>query len=623
MPLETYGHLPSVENVAISPDGTRLAFVRTKGDDRVLAVVSLETQKPLAVTNVGKIKLRDVLWADNRRLIVIHSVTQFMMEFSGGKHEWFMMDVVDVEKQKVMGYPHLDSTYGYNSQIAPNIMNVIRSEPSIRHIDGHTVLFVEGVYVRERTLPALFRIDLDDERQKVIRQGGENTLKWVVDEAGEIVAEEDYQDKDGQWKIRYRKGHELADGVAGQESIDVPQILGFGPTDGTLLVGSTENGVSVWRLLSLTDGTLGQPMAERASLTAPIEDRQTHRMVGGVDVEDDTRYVFFDAERQKWWDAIVRAFENEHVQLVSASSDFKKIVVRVAGPNFGYSYQLVNMDTRKAIPLGDVYDGLNQPLPVQRIQYPAADGLVITAYLTLPKGKRANGLPLIVLPHGGPAVRDTANFDWWSQALADQGYAVLRPNFRGSSVTEKLLQAGYGEWGRKMQTDLSDGVRFLVKQGTVDPARVSIVGASYGGYAALAGVTLEPGVYRCAVSVAGIGDLGGMLDWDQERHSQTTMRYWKRFMGVTGSRDEKLRELSPVRRVDAVSVPVMLIHGRDDTVVPFEQSQQMYDALRHANKTAELVELKHEDHWLSNSDTRLQMLQTSVAFLKRYNPPDP
>jgi dipeptidyl aminopeptidase/acylaminoacyl peptidase len=114
-----------------------------------------------------------------------------------------------------------------------------------------------------------------------------------------------------------------------------------------------------------------------------------------------------------------------------------------------------------------------------------------------------------------------------------------------------------------------------------------------------------------------------MLDWDQERHSQTTMRYWKRFMGVTGSRDEKLRELSPVRRVDAVSVPVMLIHGRDDTVVPFEQSQQMYDALRHANKTAELVELKHEDHWLSNSDTRLQMLQTSVAFLKRYNPPDP
>jgi dipeptidyl aminopeptidase/acylaminoacyl peptidase len=178
-------------------------------------------------------------------------------------------------------------------------------------------------------------------------------------------------------------------------------------------------------------------------------------------------------------------------------------VVRVDGQRFGYQYQLVNFDTHKAVPIGDVYAGLTEPLEVRRINYAAADGMQIPAYLTLPRGREPKNLPLIVLPHGGPAARDTADFDWWSQALADQGYAVLRPNYRGSVLGERFLAAGFGEWGRKMQTDLSDGVRFLAKEGIADPSRVCIVGASCGGYAALAGVTLDPGVYRCAVSEPG------------------------------------------------------------------------------------------------------------------------
>ncbi len=156
--------------------------------------------------------------------------------------------------------------------------------------------------------------------------------------------------------------------------------------------------------------------------------------------------------------------------------------------------------------------------------------------------------------------------------MAAQGYLVLQPNYRGSAVTQDHLCAGYGEWGRKMQTDLSDGVRYLVKEGMADPARVCIVGASYGGYAALAGITLDPGVYRCAVSVAGISDLKRMLQAvnpyaDQER------RYWDRFMGVTGTSDPLLQRLSPIKHIDAINVPLLLIHGRDDTVVRFEQSE--------------------------------------------------
>lgn len=395
--------------------------------------------------------------------------------------------------------------------------------------------------------------------------------------------------------------------------------------DDTLLVSKTESGDPVWRLMSTKDGTLGPPMAEHRVLDEPIEDRLTHRMIGGVHVEDDAQYVFFDPSHQRRWNATVKAFDAEHVQLESASADFRNIVVRVEGKQFGYQYQLVNFDTDRAEPVGDVYAGLTEPVEVRRVTYPAADGMQIPAYLTLPHGREPRNLPLIVLPHGGPAARDTADFDWWSQALADQGYAVLQPNYRGSMLNARFLQAGYGEWGRKMQTDLSDGVRFLAKEGIADPARVCIVGGSYGGYAALAGVTLDPGVYRCAVSVAGLADLKRMLSWVNAKNFSAknyAQRYWDRFMGVTGPGDPVLSRISPIEHVDAISAPVLLIHGRDDTVVPFEQSEVMYKALRRSQKAVELVVLDHEDHWLSRSETRLQMLKSTVAFLRAHNPPD-
>jgi dipeptidyl aminopeptidase/acylaminoacyl peptidase len=219
---------------------------------------------------------------------------------------------------------------------------------------------------------------------------------------------------------------------------------------------------------------------------------------------------------------------------------------------------------------------------------------------------------------------DTAEFDWWSQALADQGYAVLRPNYRGSNVNVPLMQAGFGEWGRKMQTDLSDGVAYLAKEGIINPARVCIVGASYGGYAALAGVSLQPTVYRCAVSVAGISDLARMMQWEGRGGLDNSYmtRYWDRYWGVSGRNDPALDAISPIKHVDAIRAPVLLIHGRDDTVVPFEQSQIMFDALRSRKKDVELTTLNKGDHWLSQTASRLQMLQATVAFLRAHNPPD-
>ncbi len=232
---------------------------------------------------------------------------------------------------------------------------------------------------------------------------------------------------------------------------------------------------------------------------------------------------------------------------------------------------------------------------------------------------------MIVFPHGGPQARDTLGFDWWAQALAARGYAVLQPNYRGSDLNQKWVESGYGEWGRKMQTDLSDGLAYLAAQGIVDPKRACIVGASYGGYAALAGVSIQSGIYRCAVSVAGVSDPANMLQWVAGKEAygaKIGTRYWERFLGVANPGDKKLDAISPLKHADKITVPLMLIHGREDSTVPYEQSTDMVKALKRAGRTPEFVTLDKEDHYLSRSATRLQMLKSSLAFLEKNNPPD-
>jgi dipeptidyl aminopeptidase/acylaminoacyl peptidase len=298
-------------------------------------------------------------------------------------------------------------------------------------------------------------------------------------------------------------------------------------------------------------------------------------------------------------------------------------VVRVDSPKEGPAYALVDIAARKGSWIAVEAPGVDGALsPRTAISFKAADGTSLSGYLTTPQGREAKALPLVVLPHGGPQSRDEPGFDWWAQALASRGYAVLQVNFRGSDgFGWTFLSAGFGQYGRKMQTDLSDGVRYLAGKGVIDAKRVCIVGASYGGYAAMAGPTLDPGVYRCAVALAGISDMRRMVAWDKDRSSVASERYWRRYVGVEGRATQSFRDISPIEHIDRVDAPMLLIHGKDDTVVPYEQSQIMADALKKAGKSVEFVTLKSEDHWLSHGETRLQMLQATIDFLEKNNPP--
>ena len=617
--LAVYGRLPNIEQVEISPDGSKLAVIVTNGEQRLLAVRQVGGGL-LAGVNAGATKLRSVVWAGEDHLILVASRTADVTGLSGPAREYYLATHFNWRTKKQTRL----------LQDQPNAMNVILGPPMVRFLNGDPGVLLEGIrFMGGRGANTLFQVNLRTGYTRVLDRGAhQDANDWLVDAQGQPAAQSLYDGQRGKWSLRipidgFWRTIDEADSPMGSY-----RISGFGRDGRSVLVRrADERGRSVLREYLGADKREDVP--ESADLDGPLHDPAALNLLGGYALKgDELVYTFFDPKAQKTWAAVTKAFAGDRVQLASWSNDRKSVVVRVDSSELGPAYALVDLNTHKAEWLGSVYGDLDSAhvSPVRPIRYKAADGLGISGYLTLPKGRDPKKLPLIVLPHGGPEGRDAPGFDWWSQALASRGYAVLRPNFRGSDgFGWDFVKAGFGEWGKKMQTDLSDGVRDLAKQGIIDPNRVCIVGASYGGYAALAGATLDRGVYRCAVSVAGPSDLRRMLQSVRNANNGMTspaQRYWLRFMGADGLKDPDLQAISPAKLADQVEIPIMLIHGKDDTVVRYDQSVVMADALRKAGKPVEFVTLDGEDHWLSRGATRLKMLTETVAFVEKHNPPD-
>lgn len=617
-PLEAYGRLPTLEQMQISPDGKYLAFVATTQDARRVMIMRLSDDKVISGLSVSKTKLRGLQWADATHVLTTTSITTDIRGLEGPAREWYMLESFDVIGLKQRPLPG----------DVEKAMNVIMDDPVVRVIDGKTMVFTQGQYFAglQGTI-GLIRTDLATGRSTLVEPGATDTVDWFVDNAGRAAAEARYNEPTGRWTLRVREpsGRWMISKVV-NAPIDPPEMRGYAKDGKSLLVRVIEDGKPTFHTVSLVDGQWGA--GESDPYDRLYFDDTSHALIGALDLDgDERRFDFFDPAADKIWRAVEKAYPKERISLTSWTADHRKLVVEVDGERDGYGYALVDMERLHSDWIGDIYADVppEQIAQAKAITYKAADGLEIPAYLTLPLGKPAKGLPLIVMPHGGPATRDYPDFDWLREAIVSRGYAVLQPNFRGSSgYAVGFMEAGFGQWGRKMQTDLSDGVRSLVAQGIVDPKRVCIFGWSYGGYAALAGATLDHGVYRCAADMAGPSDLRRMLNRVQALENtskNSTQRFWDRFMGVSGPDDQALDLISPADQAAKADIPILIVHGKDDTVVDYNQSEVMANALSRAGKPYTLVTLKGEDHWGSRSETRLQLLSAVMEFLLKNNPP--
>ncbi|WP_443749950.1 alpha/beta hydrolase family protein [Asticcacaulis solisilvae] len=619
-PLSAFGKLPAIEKVAISPDAKRIAMVMDRNGERALYDYNMATGKAAAAIISGD-KLRELLWADEGHIMVVTSQTE---KYNGSRYEQFYGLIMDIPAGKrVQVYANVQGVV--TSVVTGDFYRVkmdgayrvtasgFRQPEGVNTSEGGasaTETMDRCLYAFNTTTGRGFRLDVDSRPV----QG------WVVKPDGSVFARSEYDNDTKTWTARMKTAKGWQTVLEVKAPYDMPWMAGMGRDGQTVLVHFS-TGEDANKYFEY-DGDGKRTLIDlKRNDYSPIFHPETLHLAGFQNSGSVETWIFYDPVMQKLPALIQDALPGLKTQVLDMAADPRKLLVRSEGSGDPGTYYFIDFTDGSSKEVGSSYPGLPAEWVGEKkyIEYQAADGLQIPAYITLPPDREAKNAALVVLPHGGPEAYDDDGFDWMAQALASRGYVVLQPNYRGSAGYGKDFTAkGYGEFGRKMQTDLSDGVSFLVKQGMVDPKRVAIAGGSYGGYAALAGVSLQKGIYTCAVALAGLSNLKTFLDYRREREgfdgNSYGMMYWKRFMGPD------LDVISPVRHIDAVSVPVMLIHGKDDVVVPFDQSQQIYDALTRAGKPVELVVMAEEDHWLSREPSRVQSLEAMIGFLLKHNP---
>jgi len=339
-------------------------------------------------------------------------------------------------------------------------------------------------------------------------------------------------------------------------------------------------------------------------------------------IDDRERVVWFDEERKEVQEQLEAATPGRSTWIADWSKDRKKALVWTGSSADPGSYYYYDLDVGRMFRLFSANDAITQARlsPSRYVSYKARDGLEIPAYVTYPAGRTEN-LPLVVMPHGGPFLRDEGRYDPLVQMLANRGYVVLQPNFRGSTgYGREFAEKGWGQWGRAMQDDVTDGVAWLVSEGIADPKRVCIVGGSYGGYVALVAAYKTPDLFRCAASFAGVSDLARMLKYDRRIMAPKRYRSWRDRM--TGDEEKAIEENSPLRHVDKISMPILLVHGTEDRRVPVSQSDWMAQALRDAGKPVEVLRMDGAGHSFEQDEQLATLLRAVEAFVMKHNPAD-
>jgi dipeptidyl aminopeptidase/acylaminoacyl peptidase len=607
-PLAAFAAQPAIGTVAISPDGQHLAIAGRQDGQAVIRFVTVDHPE-VTLAKLGDIAVTRLRWLGNEKVFAeVEFPTKFNNRF------------ITLRRVVVVGASNGQAA----TMLADNKTSGHLLTQSVSGVtaDNHLLMFgFPQSLATQAALPALLRVDPVTGVGEPIRQGTGTTAAWLIDTNGSLQGQVN-REKNSDFSIRAVS----APGAAPTEiwrtagEADRRRYHGYSAADNAILVaehGAKGEQLVLKHLTGGPDAPLGGPHVTDPTLY--VWDRHGGSLVGRGFGPERPQMEWLQSDLGNVQASLQKLFKGAQVFLVDWSADRTRFVVSVASLDTPTVWYLFDKNRRELSLLGEMHPGLKGvKLGESRwITYRARDGLEIGAYVTQPPNMTAGVRPpLIVLPHSEFHGHDAYDFNFLAQFLATRGYVVLRPEFRGSTAFGAAFEkAGDWEWGGKVEDDLLDGVATLAAQGLIDPAKVCIVGEDFGGYLALAGVSLFPKSYACAVSISGASDLTGVLaGWGGAPFAaiRTSLK--------TSPRDPRILAMSPRAHAADVQAPVLLAWKGADAAMAPEQSEAMADALAHAHKTYETVVLADTDHSGRVGDGALQMFQAIDAFLAKNLP---
>lgn len=609
IPVEAFASLPDVSNVKLSPNGNLVAsLVKVDLKDKkgtTISITNLQNgakEYPLFADNIT-LTFDSFEWASNDILLVKASYPETRYGVATTETRMLMYNLNSKKSQNILSNRYLGRlTY------VPNILsNIIDYLPEDKE---HILLSLPGF---NRTgEPTVVKVSLDRNGKTQIYKGIEHDVwNWITD-AQHNVRIAIYR-KDTHYRI-YE--HQIDDKDKRRllwefDAFSNNQIwpLGFDLDPQLLYVRALHKGLNAVYKVNLTNPALNKELVyfddEYDVDGALRRSPKTKKVIGIGSIFWDESY----RKIQKDLDKVMPANDN---YILNFSEDENRYIALTTSDTEPGIYLIGDRNKNTLNALAYRYSKLTPEILNDKklISYKARDGLEIEGYLTLPKTTSKRNLPTVIFPHGGPISFDGDGFDYWTQFLASRGYAVLQMNFRGShGYGFDFMNMGVGNWGKAMQDDIEDGTRWLIEKGYSNPDSICILGASYGGYAALMGVIKTPKLYKCAVSFAGVTDLQAL------KNAQRAYIGHEVSDKQIGDDYGELRERSPLNYAEKINVPVLLIHGNKDRIVKVEQSEDMYNKLLHKHKKVEYIELDKGDHHLSNSEHRLIAFKAIERFL--------
>ncbi len=612
---EAFSRLPMHSKAQLSPDGQRIAYVHSflKPEVSVLSVYDSNTGKPsylLQTDNVG-MRLNWFQWANNRTLVGGISVDSFSNGVDITTRRLFAVDADKPgEGMRNLIKPR-QSTYqwDHNAQFQDNVIDILPDDPD------HILVAVD---LDTANMPSVYKLNIYDRSKSRIMRGKRKVRDWMTDQQGQLRLAMALDYKKGKRTIYYLPDKGKWQTLFEYNALTDPDIepIGFAADPNFLYYRAFQGDKKVLMKMDVAQGNSELVFKDDyydfdGSLIYGGKDRG---IIGITHVNSPTGRIYWDQEIDNFQKSLDHALPDSSNYLVGITADRKKYLLYTQSDTTPGAYYLGDREAQELTFVLEQYPELprNAIAGHELVNYTARDGTQIEAYLTLPK-QGGKPYPTIIHPHGGPGARDVAGFDYWTAYFSAKGYAVLRPNFRGSTgYGYQFANSQMHGWGLEMQDDLTDATYWMIEKGLADPKKLCIVGGSYGGYAAAMAAVKTPDLFQCAVSYAGVMDLKSLV------------RKSRKFLGrkfvkaQIGSDSDDLEARSPVYHVNKIKTPLLLIHGEEDRIVPVSHSQDMYEEMQEAGKQVRYVELEDGSHYLSIQRNRHLFFKEMDAFLSRY-----